>query len=146
MIIFSTSVLILIYKLGAGHGVCWIKQLGDHLYLCMANFIGMVRVGTRLCGLGNGWAVRKRNKHYRQLSQETRLWREREAEDVKKGVGWRGIFFFSFIFSIFTWTRLLTGWTSLVAQTVKHLPTMQETPGSIFGLGRSSGEGNGNPF
>ena len=55
-------------------------------------------------------------------------------------------FFFSFIFSIFTWTRLLTGWTSLVAQTVKHLPTMQETPGSIFGLGRSSGEGNGNPF
>ena len=35
----------------------------------------------------------------------------------------------------------------LVAQMVKRLPTMKETqPGSIPGLGRSSGEGNVNPF
>ena len=46
---------------------------------------------------------------------------------------------------------------SLVVQTVKNLPAMQETwvqsldcnvgdVGSIPGLGRSPGEGNGNPF
>jgi len=35
----------------------------------------------------------------------------------------------------------------LVAQMVKSLPTMKETqPDSIPGLGRSSGEGNGNPL
>ena len=33
---------------------------------------------------------------------------------------------------------------SLVAQTVKRLPTMQVDLGSIPGLGKSSGEGNGN--
>ena len=33
-----------------------------------------------------------------------------------------------------------------MAQTVKHLPAMWETLGSIPGLGRSLGEGNGNPF
>ena len=37
-------------------------------------------------------------------------------------------------------------WASLVAQLVKNLPAMQETPGSIVGLGRSPGEGNGNPL
>ena len=31
---------------------------------------------------------------------------------------------------------------SLVAETVKNLPAMQETPGLIPGLGRSPGEGN----
>ena len=36
--------------------------------------------------------------------------------------------------------------TSLVAQTVKHLLTMWGDPGSIPGLGRSPGEGNGNPL
>ena len=30
-----------------------------------------------------------------------------------------------------------------MAQIVKQLPVMQETPGSIPGLGRSPGEGNG---
>ena len=35
---------------------------------------------------------------------------------------------------------------SLVAQTVKNLPAVQETPGSIPGSGRSPGEGNGNPL
>ena len=35
---------------------------------------------------------------------------------------------------------------SLVAQTVKNLPAMQETVGSIPGLGRSSREGNGYPL
>ena len=35
---------------------------------------------------------------------------------------------------------------TLVAQTVKNLPVMQETPGSIPGLGRSPGEGNGYPL
>ena len=34
----------------------------------------------------------------------------------------------------------------LVAQTVKNLPAMQETLGSIPRLGRSAGEGNDNPF
>ena len=33
-------------------------------------------------------------------------------------------------------------WVALVAQTVKNLPAMQETPG----LGRSPGEENGNPL
>ena len=37
-----------------------------------------------------------------------------------------------------------TEWASLVSQTVKNLPAMQETPGSIPGLGRSPGEGNDN--
>ena len=37
--------------------------------------------------------------------------------------------------------------TSLVAQTVKHLPVYNVgDPGSIPGLGRSPGEGNGNPL
>ena len=38
--------------------------------------------------------------------------------------------------------------TSLVAQTVKRLPTMPTAgdPGSIPGSGRSPGEGNGNPL
>ena len=35
---------------------------------------------------------------------------------------------------------------SLVAQTVKRLPTMWVDPGSIPGSGRSSAEGNGNPL
>ena len=34
--------------------------------------------------------------------------------------------------------------TSLVAQTVKRLPTMRET--QVRSLGRSSGEGNGSPL
>ena len=34
------------------------------------------------------------------------------------------------------------GWASLVAQTVKSLPAVQET-GLILGSGRSPGEGNG---
>ena len=38
--------------------------------------------------------------------------------------------------------RLLDVWVTLVAQMVKNLPAMQETPG----LGRSPGEGNGNPL
>ena len=33
-----------------------------------------------------------------------------------------------------------------VAQSVKNLPAMKETPGSIPGLGRSPGEGNGYPL
>ena len=33
-----------------------------------------------------------------------------------------------------------------MARMVKNLPAMQETPGSIPGLGRSLGEGNGNPI
>ena len=36
--------------------------------------------------------------------------------------------------------------TSLVAQTVKRLPTMQETRVQSLGGGRSSGEGNVNPL
>ena len=35
---------------------------------------------------------------------------------------------------------------SLVAQLVKNLPAMRETPGSISGLGRSPGEGDGYPL
>ena len=36
-------------------------------------------------------------------------------------------------------------WASLAAQTVRNLPAMQET-WVIPGLGRSLGEGHGNPF
>ena len=35
-------------------------------------------------------------------------------------------------------------WASLIAQSVKNLPAMQETWGSIPGSGRSPGEGNDN--
>ena len=35
---------------------------------------------------------------------------------------------------------------NLVTQLVKNLPVAQRHPGSIPGLGRSPGEGNGNPF
>ena len=35
---------------------------------------------------------------------------------------------------------------SLITQMIKNLPVMQETWGSIPGLGRLSGEGNGNPL
>ena len=38
--------------------------------------------------------------------------------------------------------RVLDVWVTLVAQMVKNLPAMQETPG----LGRSPGERNGNPL
>ena len=43
---------------------------------------------------------------------------------------------------------LLTYWASLLAQMVKNLSAMQETQEmlAIPGLGRSSGEGNGNPL
>ena len=40
----------------------------------------------------------------------------------------------------------LTTATSLVAQTVKHLPTMRETRVQSLGSGRSPREGNGNPL
>ena len=43
-------------------------------------------------------------------------------------------------------SRLFFLWTSLVAQTVKRLPTIQESRGSVPGSGRSPGEGNGNPL
>ena len=42
----------------------------------------------------------------------------------------------------FFFEYLLCG--STVAQRVKRQPAMRETPGSIPGLGRSPGEGNGN--
>ena len=42
--------------------------------------------------------------------------------------------------------RLLIAAASLVAQLVKNPPAMQETPVSIPGLGRSSGEGIGYPL
>ena len=34
----------------------------------------------------------------------------------------------------------------LIAQLVKNLPAMEETPGLILGLGRSTGEGIGYPL
>ena len=37
--------------------------------------------------------------------------------------------------------RLIHYWAYLVAQLVQNLPSKQETPGSIPGLGRSPGEG-----
>ena len=37
-------------------------------------------------------------------------------------------------------------WGFLVAQTVKNLPANAGDPGSIPGLGRSPGEGDGNPL
>ena len=53
-------------------------------------------------------------------------------------------------FGLWCWRLLRVPWTSLVAQTVKHLSTMWETwvwsLGLIPGLGRFPGEGNGNPL
>ena len=40
----------------------------------------------------------------------------------------------------------LETWTSLVAQTVKNMPTNAGDLGSIPEWGRSPGEGNGNPL
>ena len=53
----------------------------------------------------------------------------------------RGFFVSSSEFESFTFEG-----ASLVAQMVKNLPAVQETRGSIPGLGRSPGEGNGNPL
>ena len=44
------------------------------------------------------------------------------------------------------WGQIRFGWTSLVAQTVKASAYNAGNPGSIPGLGRSPGEGNGNPL
>ena len=41
---------------------------------------------------------------------------------------------------------LIQKWSFLVARSVKILPAMLGDPGSIPGLGRSPGEGNGNPL
>ena len=58
----------------------------------------------------------------------------------------------SAVFSAGDDIRGFAGWDSLVAQTVKNLPAMQETVCSAGGISlipgsaRSSGEGNGYPF
>ena len=44
------------------------------------------------------------------------------------------------------WCSVSVYWASLIAQLIKNLPAMQETPGSIPGSGRSPGEGNGYPL
>ena len=44
-------------------------------------------------------------------------------------------------FYLLTGPRLIHYWAYLVAQLVQNLPSKQETPGSIPGLGRSPGEG-----
>ena len=49
-------------------------------------------------------------------------------------------------FSLLNYILLRPIWTSLMAQTVKCLPTDAGDLGSIPGLGRSPGEGNGNPL
>ena len=48
--------------------------------------------------------------------------------------------------STFRVGKLPDAWAYLVAQMVKNLPAMQQTQGLIFGVGRSPGEGNGNPL
>ena len=50
---------------------------------------------------------------------------------------------FSFVTKDFKSCYSETG-VSLVAQKMKNLPTVKEDQGSIPGLGRSPGEGNGN--
>ena len=59
------------------------------------------------------------------------------------------LFKFTFVTSCF-FSKIegptLTSGSSLVAQTVKCLPTMRVGPGSIPVLGRSPGEGNGTPL
>ena len=52
----------------------------------------------------------------------------------------------SLFLSFLSVSSLLIWWASLVAQMVKNLPAVQETRGSIPGLGRSPGERNGNPL
>ena len=65
------------------------------------------------------------------------------SQCLEPGKQWRlnnSKIFLIFIFIIFTIIR-----ASLVVQTVKNLPAMQETR-SIPGSGGSAGEGNGNPL
>jgi len=56
------------------------------------------------------------------------------------------------LFLAFLVIAILTGEASLVVQLVKNPPAVQETTcttedqGSVPGLGRSPGEGNGNPL
>ena len=68
---------------------------------------------------------------------------------VELGKHFSLLFKFTFVTSCF-FSKIegptLTSGFSLVAQTVKYLPTMWVGPGSIPGLGRSLGEGNGNPL
>ena len=48
--------------------------------------------------------------------------------------------------NIYIYTYIYINGASLVAQLVKNLPAMQETPSSIPGSGRSAGEGIGYPL
>ena len=50
------------------------------------------------------------------------------------------------MFPLVSYLRICFTEALLVAQMVKNLPTMQETPYLIPELGRSPGEGNGYPF
>ena len=55
-------------------------------------------------------------------------------------------------YGVYLMVSTISNQASLVAQSVKNLPAMQEIacnagdPGSIPGWGRSPGEGNGNPL
>ena len=47
---------------------------------------------------------------------------------------------------MYTMLLIYTTWASLIDKSVKNLPAIQGIQGSIPGSGRSSEEGNGNPF
>ena len=57
----------------------------------------------------------------------------------------KGLFENMYLFIWLRWLFVLHLGASLVAQMVKRLPAVRETR-SIPGLGRSPGEGNGNPL
>ena len=61
-------------------------------------------------------------------------------------LGWKISIHYTFIWSNWFDVDVAPLRTSLVAQMVKNLPAMQETWGLIPDLGRSLGEGNGNPL
>ena len=52
-------------------------------------------------------------------------------------------FYFVALIYFINWSIIAFNGASLMVQTVKNLPTIQENPGLIPGLGRSSGEENG---
>ena len=65
-----------------------------------------------------------------------------EEPDGLQSMGWQS----RTRLSDFTFTFNAMPYTSLVAQMIKNPPANAEDLGSVPGLGRSPGEGNGNPL
>ena len=90
---------------------------------------------------------------YSPWDQKSRTWLKKlSSSSSSRTVGVRGLFWnqmiiFPSVFVLYWYTESMpfSGY-SLVAQTLKYLPTMWVGLGLIRGSGRSPGEGNGNPL